>query len=55
LIINIRQSYLNNNCDALKKLREVYDKTSLIECELVKYASDEIVDTALYFRKYEIN
>jgi len=44
----IRQNCLNNKCDALKKLREVYDKTSLIECELVMYVSDEIVDTVLY-------
>jgi len=47
----IRQNCLNNKYDALKKLREVYDKTSLIECELVMYALDEIVDIALYFRK----
>jgi len=40
-----------DKCDALKKLYKVYNKTSLIKCELVMYASDEIVDTALYFRK----
>jgi len=26
-------------------LREIYGKTSLIECEIVMYASDKIVDT----------
>jgi len=30
---------------------EVYDKTSLIECELVMCALDEIVDNAIYFSK----
>jgi len=35
----------------LKKLHKIYDKTSLIKCELVMYALDEIVDIALYFRK----
>jgi len=35
----------------LKKLCEIYDKTSLIECELVMYTLDEIVDTAIYFEK----
>jgi len=44
----IRQYCINNKRNALKKLREVYDRTSLIECELM-YALDEIVDTAIYF------
>jgi len=34
----IRQNCINNKCDALKKLYEVYDKTSLIDCELVMCA-----------------
>jgi len=46
-----RQNCINNKCDALKKLCEVYDKTSLIEYELVMYALDEIVDTVIYFEK----
>jgi len=37
----------------VKKLCEVYNKTSLIECELVMYALDEIVDVALYFKSKE--
>jgi len=28
----IRQNYINNKCDALKKLYEVYDKTLFIDC-----------------------
>jgi len=47
----IRQNCINNKCDVLKKLCEVYDKTSFMECELIMYALDEIVYTALYFRK----
>jgi len=35
----------------VKKLCEVYDKTSLIECELIMCALDEIVDNAIYFSK----
>jgi len=50
-VIIIRQNYINNKCDALKKLRKVYDKTSLIECELIMYARNKIVNIALYFRK----
>jgi len=47
----IYQNCINNKCDALKKLCEVYDKTSLIDCELVMYALNEIVDNAIYFSK----
>jgi len=32
----------------LKKLHEVYDKTSFIEYELVVYASDKIVDCVIF-------
>jgi len=47
----IRQNCINNKCDALKKLCKIYNKTSLIECELVMCALDEIVDTAIDFEK----
>jgi len=47
----IRQNCINNKCDALKKLYEVYDETSLIDCELVMCALDDIVDNAIYFSK----
>jgi len=46
----IRQNCINNKCDVLKKLHKIHDKASFIECELVMYALDEIVDTALYFK-----
>jgi len=38
----------------IKRLREVYDETSIMKCELVMCASDEIVYTALHL-KWEIN
>lgn len=45
--------YLRRNCimnkdDAIKILRNVYDKTSLIECELIAYATDHIVHDAFH-------
>jgi len=43
--------YLKLMQNALKKLCEVYDKISLIDCELVMYALDEIVDNKIYFSK----
>jgi len=50
-VIIIHQNCINNKCDALKKLCEVYDKTSLIDCKLVICALDEIVENAIYFSK----
>jgi len=32
------------------KLREVFDETSIMECELVMFVSDEIIYTALYLK-----
>jgi len=46
----IRQNCPNNKYEALKKLRKVYNKTSLIECKLMRVLN-EIIDTVLYFRK----
>ncbi len=46
----IRLKCIHNRYDALKKLREVYDETSIIECELIMYASDRIIFTALYLK-----
>ena len=40
-------SYIYNKCDAEKLLREKYDKTSLLDCELLTYALDNIVNDAL--------
>jgi len=42
----IRQNSINNKCDALKKLREIYDEILIVECELLIYAIDKIVDAA---------
>jgi len=47
----IRQNCINNKCDALKELCEIYDKTSPINCELVMCTLDEIVENAIYFSK----
>jgi len=47
----IRQNCINNKCDTFKKLRKVCNKASLIQCELLMYALDEIVDIAIYFKK----
>jgi len=47
----IRQNCINNKCDALKKVCEIYDKTSRIDCELVMCALDKIVENAIYFSK----
>jgi hypothetical protein len=49
----VRQtSYIYNQCDAEKLLREKYDKTSLIDCEMFTYALNKIVHDALH-DKYE--
>jgi hypothetical protein len=44
----LRQNYVNNKCDAAKLLREKYDKTSLLDCEMLVYALDTIVHDALH-------
>ena len=44
------QNCINNKCDALEKLYEIYDKTSIIEWELIMCALDEIVYTALHLK-----
>ncbi|XP_036146219.1 uncharacterized protein LOC118646743 [Monomorium pharaonis] len=44
----LRQNYVTNKYDAIKILNENYDKTCIIECELVTYASDNIVYDALH-------
>jgi hypothetical protein len=44
----LRRNSVNNKCDATKLLREMHDKTSLIDCELLVYARDNIVYDALH-------
>ncbi|KYQ49776.1 hypothetical protein ALC60_11152 [Trachymyrmex zeteki] len=44
----LRQNCINNQCDAANILHKIYDKNSIIECELIAYALDNIVHAALY-------
>lgn len=44
----LRRNCVANKYDAMKLLRETYDKTSLTDCELLVYASDNIVYDALH-------
>jgi hypothetical protein len=44
----LRHNYVNNKCDAVKLLREKYDKTSLLDCEMLVYALDNIVHDTLH-------
>jgi len=39
----LRQNCVTDKCDAANILRKIYDKESNIECELIAYASDNIV------------
>ncbi|XP_036144256.1 uncharacterized protein LOC118646076 [Monomorium pharaonis] len=39
----LRQNHVTNKSDAVKILHEKYDKTCLVDCELLAYASDNIV------------
>jgi len=32
----------------IERLREIYDETSIMECELIMYTSDEVEYTALH-------
>jgi len=44
----LRQNCITNKYDAANILRKIYDKNSLIDCELVAYALNNIVHNALY-------
>ncbi|XP_011069202.1 PREDICTED: uncharacterized protein LOC105155030 [Acromyrmex echinatior] len=44
----LRQSCITDKCNAARILYEIHDKTSLIECELLIYALDNIVNDALH-------
>jgi len=45
-------TYLHQNCitkcDAANILRKIYDKNSLVDCELIAYVLNNIVHNALY-------
>ncbi|XP_071572841.1 uncharacterized protein [Temnothorax nylanderi] len=44
----LRQNCITDKCNAVRILREVYDETSIIDCELLVYAADTIVYNALH-------
>ena len=44
----LRQNYVNNKNDAVNILHKIYDKSSHIECELIAYASDNIIYDVLH-------
>ena len=39
----LQRNYVTNRSDAMKILRETYDKNSLIDCELLAFALDNIL------------
>jgi len=51
----LRQNCVTNKCDAAKTLRGVYDQNSVIDCELLAYALDNIVYNALHEKNKCIN
>ena len=44
----LRQNCITDKCDAVRILREFYDKNSLIDCELLAYAVDNIIHDVLH-------
>ena len=44
----LRQNCIINKSDAANTLYKIYDKNSIIECELIVYDSDYIIHTALH-------
>jgi len=44
----LRRNCITDKCEAEKTLRKIYDKVSNIECELIAYASDNIVYDAFH-------
>jgi len=47
-ISHFRQKYVTNKCDAVNMLYNICDKNSLIECELVANALNQIVHHTLH-------
>jgi len=47
-VIFWRQNCITNQCDAANTLYKIYDKNSIIECELIAYALDNIVYAVLH-------
>jgi len=44
----LRQNCVTSKCDAANILRKIYGTESNIECELIAYTLDNIVDNALH-------
>ncbi|XP_071580699.1 uncharacterized protein [Temnothorax nylanderi] len=44
----LRQNCITNKCIAVRILHEFYDKNSIIDCELLAYAADNIIHDALH-------
>jgi len=44
----LKQNYIINKSDAANTLYKIYDKISIIECELIAYVLDNIVYAALH-------
>jgi len=44
----LRQNCITNKCNATKTLRRVYNQNSIMDCELLAYALDNIVYNALH-------
>jgi len=44
----LRQNCITNKRDAANILHKIYDKNSIINCELLIYALDNVVHDALY-------
>jgi len=48
IVTILRRNCITDKCDAEKTFRKIYDKESNIECELIAYASDNIVYDAFH-------
>ncbi|XP_077282729.1 uncharacterized protein LOC143908795 [Temnothorax americanus] len=47
-VTTLRQNCITDKCNAVTILRKIYDKNSIIDCELLAYALDTIVYNALH-------
>jgi len=47
----LRKNCITNQCDVANTLHKIYDKNSIVECELMAYALDNIVYAALQREK----
>ncbi|XP_071579203.1 uncharacterized protein, partial [Temnothorax nylanderi] len=47
-VIILRRNCITDKCDAARTLRDVFDKNSIVDCELLAYALDNIVYDATH-------